>query len=80
MIMKKLIMVVFVLFCVMEYSLANYHENQNEIRCEEILSAGMPCPECGGAGKFHRQVACNACNGGEGIIWNRCPVERAAMG
>ena len=62
--MKKLIMVVFVLFCVMEYSLANYHENQNEIRCEEILSAGMPCPECGGAGKFHRQVACNACNGG----------------
>ena len=70
--MKKLIMVVFVLFCVMGYSL--------EIRCEEILSAGMPCPECGGAGKFHRQVACNACNGGEGIIWNRCPVERAAMG
>ena len=39
--MKKLIMVVFVLFCVMEYSLANYHENQNEIRCEEILSYGI---------------------------------------
>lgn len=48
-----------------EYNPANDHEKH---KIDVFEDTGVPCWECNGTGKYHKQVTCTACGGRKSYI------------